>query len=106
MSGFPHGLDAPPHGDALLPNRTGGGMNVREALNKMLAPQWDGEGGPADELAPHVERALRAERTAGYLAGFRCANDGGLSDETAHKWAEAAGKGKLTAGVAAMVEGS
>ncbi len=21
MSGFPHGLEAPPHGDALLPNR-------------------------------------------------------------------------------------
>ena len=35
MSGQPHGLEgdarkhAPPHGDALLPNRTGGGMTLR-----------------------------------------------------------------------------
>ena len=30
MSNFPTGLEASPHGDALLPNRTGGGMRWRE----------------------------------------------------------------------------
>ena len=39
-------------------NRTGGPMTLREALNQILAPQWDGDGGPADELAPHIEKAL------------------------------------------------
>ncbi len=53
MSGYPHGLNAPPHGDALLrpgkdyelqgneivavPNRTGGGMTtLREAAEGMV----------------------------------------------------------------------
>ena len=97
-------------------------MNVREALEKTRGERfcvhegyddrchnctaWLVRGEVYADLAPVIERALRAERTAGYLAGFRCANDGGLSDETAHKWAEAAGKGELTAGIAAMMEES
>ena len=80
-------------------------MNVREALEERT---WFNEMDTEDRAAAQadIERALRAEREAGYLAGFGCANDGGLSDETAKSWAKAAGKGELTAGVAAMVEGS
>ncbi len=82
-------------------------MTTKDALAILLLNTWERSGvdDQARSLAPIIERALRAERTAGYLAGFRCANDGGLSDETAHKWAEAAGKGELTAGIAAIVEG-
>jgi len=91
--------------------------DVRDALCKLRERAYGnvGMGGngqrlltdsAAFSLAPIFVRALRAERTAGYLAGFRCADDGGLGDQTGREMAEAAGKGELTAGIRAMVEDS
>ena len=64
MSGLPHAFETPPHGDAMLPNRTGGRMNVREALEKIAEDKFlmlD-----CSVLAPYIERALRA--AAGEMA--------------------------------------
>ncbi len=134
MSGYPPGLEASPHGDALLkpghdyelrgseikevPNRTGGGMtdyhDVRDALCN-LRDQPSGTMGingkrlltdsAAFSLAPIFVRALRAEREAGFLRAAQFYYDGGYS-ESVRLTATDVKEEPITAGVAAMMEKS
>ncbi len=95
MSGYPHGLSTPPHGDALLPNRTGGGMTTKDALAILLLNTWEqGVDDQARSLAPVIEKGLRAAA---------------MEMNAVHGWADydvtpTEVDGCVTAGVAAMVE--
>ena len=95
MSGLPHPFEA--SCDA-LPNRTGGGMNVREALEEILR---DHVGRYArSDLAPIIERALRvtAESMENYYLSCGVPRNRKRSKSAMEKC--------VTAGVAAMMEES
>ncbi len=95
MSNFPTGLKASPHGDALLPNRTGGGMReLREALERLLTEDETVRLN-VQVLAPVIEVALRV--------AIRKAHGYGCSGKHLHAENE---DRCVTAGVAAMVEKS
>ncbi len=78
MSGLPHPFTAP-HGDALLPNRTGDGMNkrLREALASLSVPEvcCDTQ---ARNLTPHIETFGRACYYAGIDEKERPNSDRGI----------------------------
>ena len=114
MSGLPHPF-ASPHGDALLPNRTGGGMTTEEALLTFQRERIC-HGGKCDlgchactafmvrgevlqDLAPIIERALRAAWSEG-------ANDMVERSRSLHGKNDFTSDRGVTAGVAAMMEES
>ena len=89
----------------LSPTETGGQMNVREALEKLLAQDvyhCDDYDDDARLLAPIIEKALRAEHTAGVAAGYLLGSEGRYISDLVMKHALMGYE--PTAGVAAMVE--
>lgn len=83
-------------------------MNVREALYEVFRRTLTGEEGPftvSKMFAPHVERALRAERKAGFLRAAEFYYDGGYS-ESVRLTSLDIEQEPVTAGVAAMMEES
>lgn len=80
------------HSKRMRERLTGGGMNVREALDK-LTPHYDGwRVRDLNRLAPKIERALRASAAEMAELLTRVGVEDGLVDQC------------VTAGVAAMVE--
>ncbi len=84
-------------GKDALPNRTGGGMNVREALEKLLLEKYAMIN--ANNLAPIIERALRAAYDKG---SYDHGTDTGLSYRNDSPFMDS--DHGVTAGVAAMME--